>query len=266
MVCRLLPSLSPLLFIALIIVVICLSLLTLTHTLSLPVACPLYRPSLPLFFVLTEASLCLPATCRMPPGKKLDDWWTILRSGMWRLYFRLSAEGKRRYYDEMLGLLHTTKGEVLGDRDSDAYYLLYLGTKPNARGRGYAKKLLEHIHERVSFVETTHFFPFTHASGVGGFFLLSPLRAGSRRVPADLSRVQRHGQQRLLQKVRLRAQEGRGAPARLGPRHAVDHGSRAPAPPRLPSGGGGRGRGGRGAAAAAATRPEGQELFFLVCL
>ncbi len=85
----------------------------------------------------------------MPPGKKLDDWWTILRSGMWRLYFQLSAEGRRRYYDEILRLLHDTKAKVLGERDGDAYCLLYLGTKPNARGRGYAKKLLEHMLEQV---------------------------------------------------------------------------------------------------------------------
>ncbi len=86
----------------------------------------------------------------MPPGKDLDGWWTLVRSGMWRLYFQLSAEGRARYYDEMLPLLHHTKIEVLGERDNDSYYLLYLGTKPNARGRGYARKLLERMFERVS--------------------------------------------------------------------------------------------------------------------
>ncbi len=90
-----------------------------------------------------------PPGYRMPPGKDVDDWWTVLRSGMWRLYFQLSAEGRKRYYDELLPLLHHTKAEVLGDRDDDSYYLLYLGTKPGARRRGYAKKLLEHMLERV---------------------------------------------------------------------------------------------------------------------
>ena len=86
----------------------------------------------------------------MPPGKSFGDWWTTLRSGMWRLYFQLSAEGKKRFFEETLPLLHGTKTTVLGDRNADEYYLLYLGTKPSARGKGYAKKLLEHVLERVS--------------------------------------------------------------------------------------------------------------------
>jgi len=85
----------------------------------------------------------------MPPGKNMDDWWTILRSGMWRLYFKLSAEGKKRFYSEFLPLLHHTKEEVLGNRDNDSYYLVYLGSKPSARGKGYAKKLIEHMTERA---------------------------------------------------------------------------------------------------------------------
>lgn len=85
----------------------------------------------------------------MPPGKNIDDWWTVIRSGMWRLYFQLSAEGRKRYYDELLPLLHHTKAEILGERDDNAYYLVYLGTKPHARGRGYAGKLLRTMIERA---------------------------------------------------------------------------------------------------------------------
>lgn len=82
-------------------------------------------------------------------GKDADDWWTLFRSGMWRLYLQLSAEGRERYFNELMPLLHDTKAEVLGDRDGDAYYLVYLGTKPHARGRGYARKLLQTMIDRV---------------------------------------------------------------------------------------------------------------------
>ncbi|KAK2001607.1 acetyltransferase [Colletotrichum falcatum] len=85
----------------------------------------------------------------MPPGKDADGWWTILRSGLWRLYFQLTVEARRRYYDELLPLLHDTKLEVMGERDNDCYYLVYLGTKPNARGKGYARKLLNDMIERA---------------------------------------------------------------------------------------------------------------------
>lgn len=50
----------------------------------------------------------------------------------------------------MVNVLHDTKMSVLGDRDDEAWYLLYLGTKPGARGKGYAKKLLEFMIQRVS--------------------------------------------------------------------------------------------------------------------
>ncbi|CZS89262.1 uncharacterized protein RAG0_00663 [Rhynchosporium agropyri] len=81
----------------------------------------------------------------MPPGKNMDDLWTILRSGMWRLWYKLSSEGKKRFYDEFLPLLHDTKHNIMGDRDNDSYYLVYLGSKPSARGKGYARKLIEHM-------------------------------------------------------------------------------------------------------------------------
>ncbi|MCJ1391549.1 hypothetical protein MMC18_004413 [Xylographa bjoerkii] len=81
----------------------------------------------------------------MPPGKNMDDLCTILRSGMWRLHYQLSAEGKTRFFKEFLPLLHDTKTEVLGSRDDDSWYLVYIGTKTSARGKGYARKLIEYV-------------------------------------------------------------------------------------------------------------------------
>lgn len=79
----------------------------------------------------------------------MDDWWTSLRSGMWRLYYQLSAEGRRRYYDEMLPVLNRTKEDVMGERDKDCYYLVYIGTKPAAQGKGYAGKLIRDMISKV---------------------------------------------------------------------------------------------------------------------
>ncbi|CAJ2513699.1 Uu.00g018180.m01.CDS01 [Anthostomella pinea] len=81
----------------------------------------------------------------MPPGKEADDWVTVIRSGMWRLYYQLSAEGRKRYYDELMPVLHRTKHEVMGERDDDCYYLVYLGTKPSGQRRGYGRKLINHM-------------------------------------------------------------------------------------------------------------------------
>jgi len=78
----------------------------------------------------------------------MDDWYTVLRSGMWRLGWMpkmLSTEGKARFFDEFLPLLHVTKHAVMGARDDDSWYLVYLGVHPDGRGKGYARKLVEHV-------------------------------------------------------------------------------------------------------------------------
>ena len=99
---------------------------------------------------------------RVLPGQEAEGWTTVLRSGLWRLWWRLSAEGRRRYYDELMPLLHGTKLDVLGPRAHDCYYLAYLGTKPSGRGRGYARKLIEQMAARVRFV-----FVFVFSSSAG---------------------------------------------------------------------------------------------------
>lgn len=81
----------------------------------------------------------------MPPHKTTDTLSTLLRSGLWRLRYQLSPEGKARFFKEFLPLLHDTKAEVLGARDPDAWYLVYLGTKVEARGKGYARRVMEYV-------------------------------------------------------------------------------------------------------------------------
>jgi GNAT superfamily N-acetyltransferase len=39
--------------------------------------------------------------------------------------------------------------EVLGERDANSWYLVYLGTRPDARGKGYARKLVEYVTSQV---------------------------------------------------------------------------------------------------------------------
>ena len=85
----------------------------------------------------------------MPPGENMDDFCTMLWSGMYGLGFKLSKEGKKRFFAEFLPLLHNTKHEVLGKDDNNSWYLVYIGTKPTSRGKGYAKALIEHITKQV---------------------------------------------------------------------------------------------------------------------
>ncbi|KAJ4368126.1 hypothetical protein N0V83_006481 [Neocucurbitaria cava] len=81
----------------------------------------------------------------MPPGQNMDDYLTVFRSGMWRLNYRLSAEGNRRFFNEFLPLLHDTMQATLGTREHEAWYLVYIGTRACGRGKGHARKLIEHV-------------------------------------------------------------------------------------------------------------------------
>lgn len=89
---------------------------------------------------------------RMPPGQNMEDLVTCFRSGMWRLQygFKFSPEGYKRYFREFMPLLHETKHEVLGDLEDESWYLVYIGTKPKARGKGYARALIESVTREVS--------------------------------------------------------------------------------------------------------------------
>lgn len=75
----------------------------------------------------------------------MDDLYTILRSGMWRLNYKLTPEGRSRFFSEFLPLLGDSKAQVMGSRDADSWYLVYIGTKSSARGKGYAKRLITHV-------------------------------------------------------------------------------------------------------------------------
>lgn len=79
---------------------------------------------------------------RMPPHTSIDSYYTLLRSGLWRLYYKLCPEGRFRMFSEFFPLLHDTKAEVLGTRDPESWYLVYLGTRGDARGKGLARRLV----------------------------------------------------------------------------------------------------------------------------
>lgn len=79
----------------------------------------------------------------MPPGCAMDDWAVWLSSGLWRLEWSLSREGRARFADEFLPALAAAKRRILGARESRAYYLVYLGTLSSARGQGLGRRSME---------------------------------------------------------------------------------------------------------------------------
>ena len=96
----------------------------------------------------------------MPPGKNMDDWITEIRSGMYKFRYKLSKEGRKRFFDEFLPLLHDTKHEVLKEHDQNSWYLVYIGTKPGSQRRGYARTLIEHTIRQVREISLSSLFTY----------------------------------------------------------------------------------------------------------
>lgn len=112
---------------------------------------------------------------------------------MWRLNYRLSPEGKRRFFDEFLPLLHDTMHTTLGDREHETWYLVYLGTKPAGRGKGHARKLIEHVtrmadrEDRACYLESSNACnpPIYRKFGFEERRTIQ-LQRGGRNIPLDI--------------------------------------------------------------------------------
>lgn len=87
--------------------------------------------------------------CWVPPYKNIEDLTVLFQSGMWRLYYQLGKESRARYFDELVPKLHNTKAKVLGDRDLNSWYLMYIGVRPEARGKGLSRLLIQHVTDRA---------------------------------------------------------------------------------------------------------------------
>lgn len=98
----------------------------------------------------------------MPPGKNMDDYYTMFRSGMWRLRYKLTTEGATRFFQEFLPKLHEAKNKALGIDDDNSWYLVYIGTRPGSQRKGYAKALIEMVTKHADaeglkcYLESSH--------------------------------------------------------------------------------------------------------------
>lgn len=81
----------------------------------------------------------------LPDGRHLDDWSAMLRSGLWRLFFKFKKYGRRNFFSGFLPSLRANKARLMGSRDRKSWYLTFLATKPGERGKGYGSMLLQHV-------------------------------------------------------------------------------------------------------------------------
>ncbi|EPX71722.1 uncharacterized protein SOCG_03658 [Schizosaccharomyces octosporus yFS286] len=96
------------------------------------------------------------------PGQRIDDWYTIFRSGLWRLSYKLGAENRHRFFKELIPLHNKVMPEAMAGRTHNFWYLMFVGVKENKRGKGYLRSLIQPIlkiadqNNLPCYLESTH--------------------------------------------------------------------------------------------------------------
>lgn len=124
----------------------------------------------------------------MPPNTQMDDTLTFLRSSFWR--FTLITAKRHQSFKTPFPLLHQTKAGVLGARDNDSYYLVYIGTKEASRGQGLATKMVANVARRADKEARAMDLEKSHGSKVGfyakmGFEIKKKIVLDDGRIELD---------------------------------------------------------------------------------
>lgn len=104
----------------------------------------------------------LAVACFIRPDYK-SNYWKMVKSGYLKIAWLANKECRRRVFQEQYPLLTKCKQQVLGSLDDEAWYLSDIGTTPNARGKGCARKLLEYVYDNyidingeICYLESSH--------------------------------------------------------------------------------------------------------------
>ncbi|KAJ5485591.1 hypothetical protein N7539_005579 [Penicillium diatomitis] len=111
--------------------------------------------------VITEADGWKSAAVVLPPGKKVDNTWTLFSSGfggvLWKMGFsglkvRKGAMGEsfKRLFSNFLGM--TDNAKKIGLRGQQRYYYIFtIGTETEHRGKGLARAIIQDYMRKAQF-------------------------------------------------------------------------------------------------------------------
>lgn len=95
--------------------------------------------------VITEADNWKAASVVIPPGKHVDNAWTLFYAGFMCVLWKMGLSGFKRLWSEFSGM--TDNAKKIGLRGQKRYYYIFsIGTEVEHRGRGLAKAIMrEHM-------------------------------------------------------------------------------------------------------------------------
>ncbi|KAK3075256.1 hypothetical protein LTR53_001621 [Teratosphaeriaceae sp. CCFEE 6253] len=85
----------------------------------------------------------------IPPGKRVDNPWTLLPAGILGILFRIGFAGCRRMLAEYEPLVEAVRLKALGGQKA-FYYVFFVATDAAARGKGLSSALVQSVQRRAA--------------------------------------------------------------------------------------------------------------------
>jgi ribosomal protein S18 acetylase RimI-like enzyme len=96
-----------------------------------------------------EADNWASASVSLPPGKRIDNPWTLVPAGFLQVLWKLGIAGCNRMLREFEPAVTAMRRQELGD-STHFYYLFLIATRDDARGRGLSSALIRKLQERAA--------------------------------------------------------------------------------------------------------------------
>jgi len=125
----------------------------------------------------------------MPPGCKYDNTWTMCQAGFLPILWATGLEGCRRMISELSPLTKACKAKALRE-DERYYYVFFLGTRKDGRGRGLCSALVRHYQSIAARDRLPIYLEAATQYCLGlylklGFVVVDELRLGKGKVDID---------------------------------------------------------------------------------
>ena len=95
-----------------------------------------------------EADDWASASVYLPPGKRIDNPWTLIPAGFFQVLWKLGIAGCNRMLREFEPAVTAMRRWELGD-STHFYYLFLIATRDDARGRGLSSALIRKLQHRA---------------------------------------------------------------------------------------------------------------------
>jgi ribosomal protein S18 acetylase RimI-like enzyme len=99
--------------------------------------------------LFTEASDYASVAIILPPGKTVDNPQTLIPAGLFRVLWKLGFVGCWRMLGEYEPKTGAARRRTLGSFAKKFYYLFFVATREDARGRGLAGQLIGELQEKA---------------------------------------------------------------------------------------------------------------------